>query len=261
MDTLFDGVYLKLARAEEHIEDVQQGIREYVETYLNDIVLEFDFDDWGVKGPGSTDVLDEVGLRAGDAIHNLRASLDYLAWALVDAHGASPDENIDFPLHLSRPTDGKPRNPLPLNLDGHVSPAALAEIERLQPYNTGHPSKAAMTVLGKLRELANVEKHRYLRLSSFTIGPGSHFNHPLFREGQKIRWLLEGHTENGALLQPADGAMRMYGHLVIQISIPESEPIGKDPPAFPKGDEPLVWNLLWMLRDVRNIADTLIPLA
>lgn len=250
----------KLGRAEEHIRTVFDIFDEYAKAHLHDIVFYFHLDTGTWHGPHETFPPRELGLVAGDAIHNLRASLDYLAWGLVEAAGLrEPDESVAFPLYLSDPRKAKP--PRAFKLDGYVSDVVLAEIERLQPYNAGHPSYAAMTPLGMLRELANVEKHRYLALGHPQIGPGSFFRPRLVENGPEVRFRLDGLTDNGALLKPADPEMEVYGQAMLVISVPQSVPIGQDPPAFPKADEPLLGTLVKLQQTVRQIADALIAVA
>ena len=41
----------------------------------------------------------DISLITGDVIHNLRSSLDYLAYALVIANGNTPNKQTAFPIH------------------------------------------------------------------------------------------------------------------------------------------------------------------
>jgi hypothetical protein len=46
-------------------------------------------------------VPDDIKLVVGDAIHNLRSSLDHLAWQLVEANGGTPSRKTYFPISES----------------------------------------------------------------------------------------------------------------------------------------------------------------
>lgn len=74
-------------------------------------------------------------MMTGEVLHNLRSALDHLADALVRANGGTPTEYTAFPISTTGLTrTGNPKN---INVDGGVSPQALALIQCLQPYQPG----------------------------------------------------------------------------------------------------------------------------
>ncbi len=102
----------------------------------------------------------QLGLIAGDCIHNLRAALDNLAYELAASeHGSSPlpypfDKRSEFPIFGDREWTVRERR----NKIGCINPRAQVIIKRLQPHNRGH--KFRSDPLWQLHELSNVEKHR-----------------------------------------------------------------------------------------------------
>jgi hypothetical protein len=110
------------------------------------------------------------GLIAGDAIHNFRAALDYLAWQIAAA-GTDPKplanpRDVQFPIFGEPSKKGMPparrfseavaRN-LPGAERGHV-----AVVERFQPYK--RPDGAFWRdPLALLTDASNTDKHRRLR--------------------------------------------------------------------------------------------------
>lgn len=263
MPTLMDGVKAKIARSYYHIHGsvddegvaahrgVFDLIHDYIADHFDGLVTEQDHNQQPVIPARLSHVPLEVSVATGDVLHNLHSALDHLAWALVEGYGATPSEQTDFPIHLTRPK-GKP---VPMKLYGQIPPAAYAEIEGLQPYHAGHPSQAAMTPLGKLRELSNIDKHRYLRLMVTGLGPGS-WVYPTHHE---VRWRLLNYLDDGADFAPVEPEMSMQGHLVVQVTIPRSIPIGNSPPAFPIGNEPLYSTLILLHREVERIVGLLAP--
>jgi hypothetical protein len=255
-----DGVEAKIARGEEHIDAVARFLWEYIDKTWNGVIEEHR----DKPRPGAYLLTDltpplRAGIIAGDAIHNLRSALDHLVWDLVAKNHGTPTATMDFPLLLTPPTDGggKPR---PFELEGQVPSVALAEIERLQPYNAGNPSQAAMTKLGMLRELDNVNKHRHIVLTTTRLGTGSFAFQP-FEERAMTRWIVAGHMDDGAVLMPDDPGMQMKARLALEIVIAQSLPVGKEPPAFPKADEPLISTLRLLLAEVRQVVDTVRSVA
>jgi hypothetical protein len=89
----------------------------------------------------------------GDVIHNLRSTLDHLAFALVSAAGGTPDKYISFPIFdsLKAYTDLAPGR-----LKG-VNPYCLQTIDNMQPYSHGWGHWA-----WQLHQLDIIDKHRLL---------------------------------------------------------------------------------------------------
>ena len=100
----------------------------------------------------------EVGLLLGETIQSFRISLDYLAWALVEATGKKlnkkEEKKVAFPLADNISTFQKnTKLCLP-----DVPQDQLAIIEKYQPYQT---TKVGLT-MGYLQKISNTDKHRII---------------------------------------------------------------------------------------------------
>ena len=107
--------------------------------------------------PGPVDPALPVAI--GDCIHNLRSALDHLAFqlAVLNNKASEAEKKISFPVCLTRKEfDSFVGKKLAPFIDGK----ALAEIEELQPYNTGAVHDA--DVLWVISQLDIIDKHRLL---------------------------------------------------------------------------------------------------
>jgi hypothetical protein len=98
-----------------------------------------------------------VGLIAGDVIHNLRSSLDLLAWQLVEVNGGTPNQSTMFPIGNSREHFEGAGG---IGRVSGASPDALKVLAGLKPYQGGNRA------LWDLHCLDISDKHRIL----FTVG-------------------------------------------------------------------------------------------
>ncbi len=86
----------------------------------------------------------------GDAIHNLRVALDYLAWQLVLATGKEPpNENTSFPILITSPTPNR-YGRVRLNISPGISKDAGRILDEVQPYKRTKPAHHDLAVLDKL---------------------------------------------------------------------------------------------------------------
>lgn len=92
-------------------------------------------------------------LIIGDAVHNARSALDYIAWML--AGSVVDDTTTSFPI-CSRPEHFAPAAKSKL---ARVHPEAVADIGRLQPYSRPNLKESALWLL---EELDRRDKHRLL---------------------------------------------------------------------------------------------------
>lgn len=107
----------------------------------------------------SGDVPPELGIPAGDAVHNLRSSLDHLLCQLaILAGNAAACDKTQFPIFAEDTPDNRKRIKRWIK---HVSPAAQAVIESLQPYERRKTDPFG-DLLWMLSELDNIDKHRLL---------------------------------------------------------------------------------------------------
>jgi hypothetical protein len=148
------GIRLKIKRAKHHISDCEvlarapnksgfYGLKPEQDPKTGDIFYRI----WFPRDPP-----DEFALVAGEAIHQLRSSLDHLAWQLVEANGGLPDDKTGFPICKTPP---KKKAGFERKVMG-ICPGAISVINALQPYQSGDDA------LWKLQELNNIDKHRFL---------------------------------------------------------------------------------------------------
>jgi hypothetical protein len=108
------GVLAKIERAKTHLNDFDTQVRPIIAACRNTIVREcneqrseyiFRFGEAPVVPPVLSAII-------GDAVHNLRVSLDHLAWQLVLATGKTPGGDTSFPIFTTRlPGSGRSRLP------------------------------------------------------------------------------------------------------------------------------------------------------
>lgn len=156
MDRL-KGVRAKAERAKKHIRDLEGEIAAVIEGNPpgNRLVSELDSQTGDVihRVRLKTPIPDSISVLVGDALNNLRATLDHLLWQLVEANGAVGGKSHYFPLcstskaYHASVASGK--------IAG-VSTTCKAIFEAVQPYQTGYE------LLGALAELNNIDKHRAL---------------------------------------------------------------------------------------------------
>lgn len=161
----------------------------------------------------SSDHVVEWGIILGELVHNLRASLDNVAWIATVVyqgrkyHTSPPPRplpgkwrDIAFPIVVT-PSDW------PNQKDKHlwgVSPEAVQYFEEEQPYNTRQPA------LCILRELSNIDKHQWINLlgtnvdiKEVQVPPGLIFT-------PQTTWELESHAEVGRLRFLGEEAIQRY---------------------------------------------------
>jgi hypothetical protein len=163
----------RLGRANEHIEAIKTMLRAYYGSDPYNISGEFDPDAQQIHfnfHGGAVAPPIAISTRAGEALHNLRSSLDHLAWMLVEQDEGTPDENTSFPILRVAPTANKKGVSPPPHVSGGVSDVAAALMDRAQPYQLGEDYAAHP--LWILRELSNLDKHRHITIrgARFTGG-------------------------------------------------------------------------------------------
>jgi len=166
---------LKLARAAEHLAALKSATQDYSREVNHRLVRGYDplTDEFIVRVQITKPIPLEWGLIIGDVLHNLRSALDSLVFELAERHagglGVQEVRKIQFPI-CDRPgtfqTEVKQKKKLL-----HVTPKAVAEAERLQPYMpTAWPGG---NPLGILRDLSDIDKHRKLLLAYSNLGSGT----------------------------------------------------------------------------------------
>jgi len=166
VDADLSGVLVKIDRAKAHLDEFDQRARP-VEAACRDAVVRerdeqrseyvFRLD----RVPAVPAVLSAI---AGDAIHNLRVSLDHLAWQLVIATGGTPRRGwggTAFPIR-EQPPKPDPGGDFRPQINPGV-PEALREIlDEVQPYKRAKPAKPEHHELAVLNQLDVSDKHHAL---------------------------------------------------------------------------------------------------
>ncbi len=157
------GIRAKIERAKQHINELGSHALAFSKGNANSLVPEDD--------PQTGEKLYRIQFRTplpavvplviGDVTHNLRSTLDHLAWQLVEANGGTPGPKTGYPLSTTAAAYNKAVTEKGV-VDG-ASPAVLPLIEATQPYQGGYDG------LGALRELNNFDKHRLLIVAA--VGP------------------------------------------------------------------------------------------
>jgi hypothetical protein len=147
------GVRLKLERADEHFASFDAEAVAFFASKpyaIQEVVGASGEAVWRIRRAVTPPA--RLGALIGDAIHNLRAALDHLAWGLVRSAGATPTWRTQFPIsqNQERFDEWAPRN-----LKG-ASPAAVEAVRALAPWQDGNPS------LHRLHRLDIADKHRVL---------------------------------------------------------------------------------------------------
>lgn len=195
------GVRLKLSRALDHLLSLDTAIDAYLDSDPVKIVREIDprhperiVFSMALKSAPPT----ALSVFIGDCVHNLRVSLDHLAWQLVLANGGVPREGAggtQFPILLKSGKDGTTSTVV---VPGGVSAKALTAIDAVQPFHRPDADNHPLAILSRLD---NIDKHRTLLLST----------------AQSVR--------TQAYLSSADGSLRVGGQFQGGVVRP-GDPIG-----------------------------------
>jgi hypothetical protein len=154
------GTRVKIDRAKTHLDDFDRQVKD-IKAACRDAVV-------GKRDENQSEyvfciervpTLDPVlSATLGDAIHNLRASLDHLAWQTIIAAGGQPSDNTNFPILDVPPTPdrfGRSRPQIPPGIS-----TKLREIlDEMQPYKRTNPATHELFVI---HHLDIGDKHRQL---------------------------------------------------------------------------------------------------
>jgi hypothetical protein len=145
-------IRLKIERAKQHVCDLEESIRAFRAGDPYGLMAEHNAKTGEIiyKVQIRRQIPDDMPLIIGDAVHNLRSALDYLACQLAEAAGGVIDKQA-FPI-FETAAEYKPKQS---QIKG-IAPAAISRIEAVQPYHSGYEA------LWALQELDNRDKHRLL---------------------------------------------------------------------------------------------------
>ena len=156
-------ISIKIERAKEHVRNLEAEIRSFFMT--NPYVV-------GTKRDPQTRKLiyylvsvREIPVRlsviTGDALHNIRSALDYLAYQLILIGGGTPDRQSGFP--ITNTDDAAQYEANRTRKVKGMRPDAIKAIDAIKPYKSGNDT------LWRLNELNNIDKHRLV------VTIGSHY--------------------------------------------------------------------------------------
>jgi hypothetical protein len=214
----FEASRLKLSRAERHIQELRDEMAKYLAAEPLSIVVE------ELDGPGLKDccsfvarihkpVPRDFSATIGDAIHNLRATLDVLACDLVRMNSESA-KDVQFPFAMNA-------DELDLQIKKkkmtRASPAALALLRSLKPYTGGN------IALRAIHDLDIKDKHQAL-IPAASVAALPPF---ILRAGQQHN-----------LIPPFSSGVVMDGQYIMMLPKANGLPIGLKMPA----QTSLVWD-------------------
>jgi hypothetical protein len=161
-----DGARLKIIRAEKHLQSFNEEAGRYLNRKLYRFTTKQENNLTIFTVVPSEDPPPELSCIVGDCVTNIRASLDYIAWALVPDSIMiglidSDKQRITFPIlkpNLVAADFPGDNRAVHLRDVCRVATKALGEIQSVQPYNAGYE------VLHKLSLTVNHDKHRTLLL-------------------------------------------------------------------------------------------------
>ena len=157
----------------------------------------------------------------GDALHNLRSSLDHIAYRLVEnGTGMPPSRHIYFPIFDDRTN---------YNSHGHrqvrgASPNAVQAIDAIRPYREGNSR------LWQLHKLNIVDKHRLLLMGgavfdSVNISPTiQQAMHQAFSHNADLQARFSAMPMPDLFLRPADNLFPLMAGAELYIDAPDAEP-------------------------------------
>lgn len=168
----------------------------------------------------------------GDAVHNARCALDYVAWQLAERNApmrTKPDRLTLFPLF----GDEVHYRTVGVRRLRHVGDDARTLIESLQPYN--RPDPAADPLLW-LEDLDVTDKHKCLVLVGFTVEPLRFF--AWSRGGRRIAPVAmhpPGPVNDSAALVrfilPPNSQVKMEGRVTYEVRFGKGPCQGREPVA------------------------------
>lgn len=236
-----NGVRAKLGRAEELLNAVDAEFARFVQGYSDPVIVRRDPDQltdrffWNIPDPPPA----RISLLAGDAIHNARASLDYIVWALSRQPIPRNELHwIAFPICTSSDCwiNAESRNLK------YLDPEPVAVIKGVQPY-IGTPTVIPPYGKGQvliqdatkynplviLNEWEKIDKHRNLHTVFAIILGGI----PKFDFEGRFEVLypqaVEHGTEIANITYPVPPP---HSEMDVHIEFPGDVRIGEEPPTW-----------------------------
>lgn len=166
------GLVLKLGRAEHHLETLRGEVEGFIQSDFYETVTDRDYKRRLVARVKNVEQPPpELSVLIGDCVHNLRSSLDHLAYALASYTQPLPElyaKTSAFPIFKTGPLYRRKGPAGALYKMRGMSRRTRAAIQRVQPYH--RRKNPLLWQLWMLEELSSIDKHRLLHLTSASIG-------------------------------------------------------------------------------------------
>jgi hypothetical protein len=220
----------KLVRAEVHRDALYTLDRTMDQVECPTLGIKFNADTgehviYVSRMPDYSSAFTQASLILGDAVHNLRATLDHLIYALADWNTAG---SIQHPYRTQFPICDTPSdfNAASKRYLREVHSNHVAVIERFQTYHAVDLLPGKLHPLALLRDLSDVDKHRLLNV---VVIPTRAYvvNFDLIgladRLGQArlVKWAELGAEVNRYVLRERLPDMEVIGHIPASVSLPE----------------------------------------
>jgi len=154
-----DGARLKVVRAKEHLDAIEDAIASYIKSEPYIMSAKKYIQGRHPQAELSNQIHPRISAIIGDCLHNLRCSLDYVMWEVGGTYAdrvlVPPPHGRDklyFPI-CHAPTEFDNRY-VKLLADYKIPDPVVADLRAVQPYNAGYEALALLNVL------INVDKHR-----------------------------------------------------------------------------------------------------
>jgi hypothetical protein len=162
--TAFSRVLAKYDWAQKHVNDFEAAVMNFWRSNPHTIGREDNVETGHVHFyvQQVPVIPDELAFMLGDTLHNLRSTLDHLAYALVIAAGGTPDRDTSFPIcNCAKDFPGLSRRHIP-----RLPEPWYKILDRIEPYEGGRGHR-----LWQLNKLDIIDKHRLL-LTISTVPTG-----------------------------------------------------------------------------------------
>jgi hypothetical protein len=162
---MFESSKIKINRAKKHALDLDPVLNAFMQSDYYRLWVDKQDGVSIIKFQMTKKLPEEIPLIVGDAIHNLRAALDFMAYDIIQAAGKSPDRHAHFPVREKRHDVVSAIN------GGDIKfapiPVVNAIVDGVKPYKGGNDA------LWGLHQLDLIDKHRLLiPHASFTFVTG-----------------------------------------------------------------------------------------
>jgi hypothetical protein len=160
----------RFRRAHQQFESIKKTLRRYYASDAHDIRGKIEIKgEWTFHPMYVAAPPERFHTRLGEMLHNLRSSLDHLAWVLVETSAGSPGKDTKWPVCDTRPTaDAYGIHPPP-HVAGCDHPDVLAFIDEHQPYAYG--ADFFEHGLWVLHRLAILDRHRHIVSRGASVMP------------------------------------------------------------------------------------------